>query len=289
MSAAVQSAPITPKPSRDTWAKRLVIALAYPVFMALNRPSMQWFAHAAYDFALRCNGIAINFHGRHGLTVGEERFIGAWLAGKPPGVLLDVGANHGAYARFMRRVSPNGRIYAFEPHPRTFEVLQRLTSADAGMVLVNKAVSNEAGSIKLYDFAFEDGSTQASLDEDAVKLFSADTVAHDVQATTIDEFMAAEKIARIQLLKIDTEGFDLAVLQGARAALASRAIEAIQFEFIPANIARHITMRDFFEVLQGYRLFRLCMNGELAPMAPYDVKRCEIYVTHNLVALPDAG
>ena len=111
-------------------------------------------------------------------------------------------------------------------------------------------------------------------------------MAHEVCVTTVDDYVAANGIARIDLLKIDTEGFDLAVLRGARAALARRIIGAIHFEFIPANIARHVTMRDVFEALEGYRIFRQCMNGGLTPLDPYDVKRCEIYVTQNLVALP---
>ena len=60
----------------------------------------------------------------------------------------------------------------------------------------------------------------------------------------------------------------------------------IQFEFIPANIATGATMHKFFEVLDGYRISRLCLNGDLLSLQPYNVKRCEIYVTHNLIAVP---
>ncbi len=282
----IAAPPPTTRPWHDSLAKRLVVAVSFPVFLLLNRPSLQWFARAAYDFALRCNGIAINFRGRHGLTVGEERFARRYLARHPGGVLLDVGANNGTYTAFLRQVAPQARIYAFEPHPRTFAALQRRLAGDAHATPVNQAVSDRPGTLTLYDFAAADGSTQASLDEDAVRLFSAETVAHDVVATTIDAFMAERGIAQVRLLKIDTEGFDLAVLHGARAALAARALCAIQFEFIPANIARHVTMRQFFAALHGYRIHRLCMNGALIPLDSYDVKRCEIYVTHNLVALP---
>jgi hypothetical protein len=150
---------------------------------------------------------------------------------------------------------------------------------------VNLAVSASPGEVTLFDFAAADGSTQASLDEGAVSLFGGETIAHAVRATTIDAFMAEEGLHDIDLLKIDTEGFDLAVLRGARDALARRAIKAIQFEFIPADIAMHVTMRDVFDALEGYKLFRVCLNGALLPLGSYDVKRCEIYVTQTLVAL----
>ena len=97
--------------------------------------------------------------------------------------------------------------------------------------------------------------------------------------------MAQAGISAIDLLKIDTEGFDLNVLRGAKGALDRGAIKVIQFEFIPADIAMRVTMRDFFEILHGYKLFRLCLNGDLMPLRRYDVKRCEIYVTHNIIAV----
>jgi FkbM family methyltransferase len=270
---------------RDSAGKRLLVWLSYPVFLLLNRPAMRWFAHAAYDFALRCNGIAINFPGRQGLTIGEERFLASRLRGAGEGVLLDVGANHGAYTAYMHLLCPAARIFAFEPHPRTFQSLRQRVGHLPGVRAVNLAVSAAPGQVTLFDFAAADGSTQASLDEGAVKLFGGETIAHAVCATTIDAFMADEGIREIDLLKIDTEGFDLAVLRGARGALARGAIKTIQFEFIPADIAMHVTMRDFFEVLAGYRLFRVCLNGALLPLGAYDVKRCEIYVTQTLVAL----
>jgi Methyltransferase FkbM domain len=153
-------------------------------------------------------------------------------------------------------------------------------------MLVNQALSDREGRLQLFDFAAADGSTQASLGEAAVTLFATDLVAHEVDCSTVDAFMREQNIERIALLKIDTEGFDINVLRGAKQAVAEGRIGMIQFEFIPANIALRVTMRDFFDALPGYRIFRLCSNGELLPLEPYDVKRCEIYVTQNLIALP---
>ena len=47
------SSPIT-KPWQDSVGKRVLVAVSFPVFFLLNRPSLRWFARAAYDFALRC-------------------------------------------------------------------------------------------------------------------------------------------------------------------------------------------------------------------------------------------
>ena len=281
--APVTRAPTTPKFTNGA-LKRAATFLAFPVFYVLNRPSLQLLAELAYDFALRWNGFAIGFQGRHGLSHAEERFLMRRLPGIGNGVLFDVGANHGAYARLLRRLSPGSRIHAFEPHPKTFASLQQHV-AGLHVTLVNMAVSDRSGTMQLHDFAQADGSTQASLAQAAVGMFDHDTVSHTVNVTTIDAYMAQAGIDEIDLLKIDTEGFDINVLRGARSALDRGAIKAIQFEFIPADIAMRVTMRDFFEILHGYMLFRLCLNGGLMPLRRYDVKRCEVYVTHNIVAL----
>ncbi len=175
-------------------------------------------------------------------------------------------------------------IRALEPHPRTFATLrQRLegTRVEA----LNLALGDTSGRLDLHDFAEGDGSTQASLSREAVALYGGSQVSHPVMVETLDGFLAARGIARIALLKVDTEGFDLNVLRGAREAIGARRLAAIQFEFIAANIATGVRMRDFYEVLEGYRIHRLCLNGALLPL-DYSPKRCEIYISQNLVALP---
>lgn len=264
---------------------RALSAMSYPIFWTLNRPSAEKFNRAVYDIALRLNGIAINYPGRRHLGIAEERFLKTTaprLAGK---AVLDVGANAGHYAKCVRHFAPTARIWAFEPHPATYGALVEAVR-DLGIVTQQLALGDTPGIMQLHDFAAADGSTQASLSRDSVGMYSGDLVSHEVQATTVDDWLAEEGIDEIGLLKIDTEGYDLNVLKGARQALRDRRIRTIQFEFIPANIGTRVAMRDFYDVLQGYRISRLCLNGALMPLGPYDVKRCEIYVTQILVAEP---
>jgi FkbM family methyltransferase len=272
---------------RHTRLKTFLAACAIPVFSILNRPSLRWLAEAVYDLALRWNGFAIGFNGKHGLTHPEEAFLQRFLPKLAGGVMFDVGANHGSYARYIHGLRPDLQVIAFEPHPRSYVLLTEKLD-DPAITLVNMALSDSAGVVKLYDFANNDGSTQASLSQGAVALFDGDTVEHVVQCTTLDAYTEQHGIDHIAFLKVDTEGFDINVLRGARRMLSERRIGAIQFEFIPANIVTRVTMRDFYEMLPGYDLFRLCTGGDLMPMDRYDVKRCEIYVIHNVIALPKA-
>lgn len=270
---------------QNTRARAILASVTFPLFYGLNRPSMQWFGRALFDVALRCRGMATTWAGKHGLTVGEEHFLGRLLANTKDGLFFDVGANSGNYARLLRTLVPRSRIYAFEPHPQTFRILQSKLGHD-DTILVNQALSDTSGEMILYDFGGHDGSTQASLSREAVALFSPDVVEHPIACTTLDAFIAAHAIERVDLLKIDTEGFDLAVLTGARDALQSGRVGVIQFEFIPANIVTGIRMRDFINLLPSHSLYRLCMNGSLIPLEPYDVTSCEIYAVQNIIALP---
>jgi FkbM family methyltransferase len=265
--------------------RRALAQCAFPLVWLVNRPAGAWFGRALQELALRCNGIAINYPGRHGLTRGEEAFLRRVAPGLQGGVLLDVGANHGLYTDHLRRIAPNARIHAFEPHPGTFARLAARLEG-SGVRVVPAAVSDGLGTLDLFDFAARDGSTQASLSREAVTIYAEEVTSHRTACTTLDAYLEEQGIARVELLKIDTEGFDLHVLRGARDSIAARRFGIIQFEFVPANIATHVTMRDMFEALPGYAIHRLCLNGELLPLGPYDVKRCEIYVTQNLVALP---
>ena len=112
---------------------------AYPVFLALNRPSMAWFGDLCYDVALRCSGIAITFGGKHGLTRAEEHFLARNKARFQDGVLLDVGANHGAYARRLYDLAPTARERRREPVAERAETGQGKPPASCRLLSVRQA------------------------------------------------------------------------------------------------------------------------------------------------------
>jgi FkbM family methyltransferase len=274
---------------RASRSRALFDNVAYPIAYALNRPRLHFFGKLLYDLALRCNGIGIAFPGRSGLTRAEEKFLRRVAAKMGGGTIFDIGANRGAYSVLVRKLCPKNTIYAFEPHPKNFRLLEDAASR-SGFTALPIAVSDRVGSVQLYDFAEEDGSTQASLDCNTLSFQgNARTVSYDVPCTTLDSFTTENGIERIALLKIDTEGFDLSVLKGAARLLSEQRIDLIQFEFIPANIVRRVSMKDFFELLDGYKLHRLCLNGALLPIERYSVKECEIYVPQNFIAALRSG
>ncbi len=137
---------------------------------------------------------------------------------KPGQVVLDIGAHLGLMTVISSQLSaPGGKVYAFEPSPSTFGLLQQvlaLNSGYANVVPVHMAISNTSGSIRFY-LSSDLGSNSNSL----VEKHHLKREAIDVNCTTIDAFAKKEAIALIHLLKIDAEGSELQVLQGAKEVL----------------------------------------------------------------------
>jgi len=204
-------------------------------------------------------------------------------AGELP-VILDVGAYHGEYAKIARRHSPRATIYCFEPHPRTFQILER-TAQEHALIPLPVACGAQSGDAHLFDFANEDGSKLASLYEDTLRARrDLPLSVHKTEVVTIDEFARTHGIDEIELLKVDAEGAELDVLQGASDLIRERRIKAIQFEIGEPDAVRNIWMRNYYDLLNGYSLYRLLPRG-LLPLGSYRSPTHEVFRFQNLVAL----
>jgi FkbM family methyltransferase len=134
---------------------------------------------------------------------------------RPGFCCMDVGANIGIYVLQMARwSSPDGRVIAFEPNPKTFEVLARhvrMNNLGGRVALVPMAAGRETGRAKLYDVQAGSGLSRL---EHANPAIAGDVDATDVQLTTIDEYCGRVNV-RPDLILVDVEGFEFDVLAGA--------------------------------------------------------------------------
>ena len=106
----------------------------------------------------------------------------------------------------------------------------------------------------------------------------------DVATTTLDEYAGGAGLNDIALVKIDTEGHDLAVLRGAERLLAQQRIGVAQFEYNSRWIGARSYLYDAFNLLDpaGYRLGKLTPRGvEFYPGWDADL---ETFVEGNYVA-----
>ena len=177
---------------------------------------------------LRRHGFAIDFVGPPSAISGKDilQDVRAVLGGPASAsVLFDVGANVGLTVTEMQVVFPQARIYAFEPNPRTFAELESRHGGSA--TLENLAVGSAAGRLTLHATPY---STNDSLLAPAWKNAQSEKV--EVDVVTLDDYCARHDIAAIDLVKIDTQGFDLEVLRGAERLLSGRRIKAFSAELI---------------------------------------------------------
>jgi len=216
---------------------------------------------------------------------GERAFLKNYLLNKS-GVVFDVGANKGDYSREVININPEINVYAFEPHPKTFKKLSENLSGTTNIKIINKGLSDASGVLALYDYLENDGSEHASLFADVItKIHGSNGVlSHDVELTTLDEFIEHEELPEISLLKIDTEGNELQVLKGSERALKAAKIKAIHFEFNEMNVASRCYFKDFWTLLENYKLYRLLPN-EMLEIRRYSPLSCEVFAYQNIVAI----
>ena len=172
---------------------------------------------------------------------------------EPGDVFLDIGANIGYLTKVgARLVGEQGAVFAFEPMPDALRVLKENTRALNNVKLYQTALSDKKGS---GDFSVNKYGNTSSLGENPG---ARRTI--QVPIDTLDNSLKDEK--RIDVIKIDVEGFELEVLRGATAILAQHR-PLLYFEVIPDYTKeRSIEIDDFNSLLVPYGYTLHWMNPE---------------------------
>lgn len=187
--------------------------------------------------------------GRGELTERPERMLLLPLLSRDM-VFVDVGANVGAYALWVAaRAGPAATVIAFEPHPRTFAKLGFNIGANgAAIVARNLAIAGEAGRMELFSDGGGNIGHASLLREGAGEVRASETV----DVAPLAAMLAELGVARVDLLKIDVEGFeDRALLP-----LFDQAPEALwPHAILIETVLAHLWETDCLEALvaRGYR------------------------------------
>lgn len=140
---------------------------------------------------------------------------------RPPAYAIDVGAHLGAFSRELLDSGLFEGVVAFEPNPANAESLERLAAGLKGLRVERSAVGAAPGQ---HDFHCDADTATGSLLAYRKGYATAGPVTTlRVPVVTLDDYRAASHLARarIGLVKIDTQGHDLAVIEGASRTLAS--------------------------------------------------------------------
>ncbi len=147
------------------------------------------------------------------------------------GVCIDVGANLGLYSIALSRRYPDLTVYSLEPVPETFRFLEANVSRNApGCKSLQLAcgASDETAHMQFVEH-FAAGS-HFSVKESLANVENTGDSVVEVSVRTLDSLVGELGLDRLDVLKIDVEGFELDVLRGARAVLSRfRPITQIEF------------------------------------------------------------
>jgi FkbM family methyltransferase len=210
-------------------------------------------------------------------TNGETKVLECVSAAAP--TILDVGANHGAWALEARRHCPTARIYCFEISSETRKHLRENLGGLEGIEILEFGLADRSGLERVKYYPDQD--TRTSIyDYPVGESYSW----NEYPVQTGDKFIQELGLQYIDLLKIDTEGADFRVLRGFEDALTRGAISVVQFEYGYACILARALLIDFYDYLEsrGYIVGKL--HSKRVDFRPYRLKD-ENFFGPNFVAV----
>lgn len=176
---------------------------------------------------------------------------------KRDGVIVDVGANVGIFSRLVRELYPKASVYSLEPVPDIFACLGKNFLQDQNIKIFNIALGNRKGKHKMF---FSNQNSEMS------KIDTKGNVS--VNVDTLDNFIKENKVKLIDLLKIDTEGFEQIVLEGAVRTLAKTRYLFIEIaiednkNYTISSLMSHLCSDDFNFNLVAFRNFADTSEGK---------------------------
>lgn len=166
------------------------------------------------------------------------------------GVFLDVGANHGLLSFGLAgRHGAKIDFHLFEPNRELVDSIKksRLLYPNMRIAIQPVAVSDRNG---LVSFLIDKEQSGAS--------HIADSGGQQVACITLDEYLTERGIKRVELLKLDVEGYELLALRGARRCLETRSIQAVYFEYFEKWLCRVQPPHELIEFLTAHG-FQVCL------------------------------
>lgn len=187
-------------------------------------------------------------------------------------IIVDVGANIGIYTLIAASmVGSSGKVYSFEPTPRTFDILKGNVQVN-GLLETNRvvfkqmAVSDKRGIAKLAVYKDNLGHNTLYPNEGDKNLIEVETI-------SMDEVLGDEQ--RVDIVKIDAEGSEPFILRGMKRIIEKNPDITIFMEFAPCHLIRaDINVEEFIKEIYNYG-FTISkvddMTGELVAITEHEL------------------
>lgn len=210
--------------------------------------------------------VALNFYrGSAPVNLSQEIRILEYIASKKnlqySLSLFDCGANKGAYTDLFLTVFPeSSNCILAEPTSSLYKNLCNKYSKNKSIIVLNHAISSDKGSKQF--LVHKNADQLNSLDYNpSSSLSPADSSVVTVTSETIDSILNKYNFDSLLLLKIDVEGHEPKVLEGARNSILNRKIQFIQVEYSRVSLSSMSFESLFCQYSPYYKFYQLCSDG----------------------------
>jgi FkbM family methyltransferase len=202
--------------------------------------------------------------------------------------IVDVGANIGDFSKIFLNLQKPVEVIAFEPQSKIFFDLNNLQKIYSNFKCYNLGVGNRDSYL---DLNYGDISGLASFENriNEIPYVKDNNIKTEKKRViTLDQFFLDKTI---DYLKIDTEGFEMSVLEGCTELIKNNKIKIVQIEFNWHHMFTHNNLYDFHKILPNFVPYQLNIeNGLLKEVDPKDslhsVFLCSIFIFINFELQP---
>ena len=214
---------------------------------------------------------------------------------KHDNIIIDVGTNRGQSIENFVKIYTNYEIHCFEPLNNLYEELKKKYGHNKNIYLNNCALGDKNQESKFFKYhndvnsSFNRPIDGSDWEKKKKKILNKEKLIEEefeVKILKLDEYFKANQLKFIDLLKIDTQGYEDKVLNGSNEILKNNKIKFIQVEFIMGNqYENRLNIIDYENHLikNNFRLYGIDQKGDL--LTKSDISLDLLYANTNYVSV----
>lgn len=186
----------------------------------------------------------------------------------PESTIIDIGANVGVHSLFMANLASRGQIFSIEPFDKNFALLKKNSSLSKNKNIktfnIGLADKEETKEMNI----FEDYAYNSFVNPERKKKIGT----REVHVETLDIFARKNNIKKIDLIKLDTEGYEFPIIQGAKDILSGKEKPLIVMEINKENIRPlGLTQKQIIDFVESFGYSTKVINGEMRDVGTKDI------------------